>query len=131
LVESPAKSQDDSTSISRNDFIVKSKHRDIRDFATSGSGKDRKQTQGTRKGLLQLPRLDKEDQGAHPTASSVWVVGTRTMAGRRIYEILPGKGKVIEGCAPACKDADTIYLADGFGPRGEALPGNLRKSIGG
>ena len=134
IVESPAKAKTINKYLGSR-YTVKSSVGHVRDLPTSGSGqtsdpKERaKKAQATRKLSPEAKAKYKKEQAYEGLIKRMGIDPERGW--KPVYQILPGKEKVVNELKRLAKDADTIYLATDRDREGEAIAWHLREVIGG
>lgn len=122
IVESPAKARTINRYLGSN-YVVKSSVGHIRDLPKSGGGtKDKKLATAKKKKAPKKSVAEKlfDRMGIYPNDG--W---------RAIYQVLPGKEKVLDELKKISADADRIYLATDLDREGEAIAWHLREALGG
>ena len=133
IVESPAKAK----TINRylgDDFIVKSSIGHIRDLSsgskqTSSADVRKKESAKTRDMTAQQQATYKKHKNRRQLIARMGIDPDKDWAA--VYEILPGKEKVVAELKKLAQNADTIYLATDLDREGEAIAWHLREAIGG
>jgi len=132
IVESPAKAR----TINRylgNDYIVRSSVGHIRDLPVGGKGSDPKararEAAKTRKLAPEKREAYKRKRARQQLIRRMGVNPDTNW--EAAYEILPGKGKIVEELVKLAKNADAVYLATDLDREGEAIAWHLREAIGG
>lgn len=126
IVESPAKVKTLGKFLG-SQYIVKSSVGHIRDLGKpSASPKKKKVVKGDKKNKSKAAKEEEkyqkliEKMGIDP--SKGW---------EAVYEILPGKEKVVKQLQSAAEKVSTIYLATDLDREGEAIAWHLKEAIGG
>lgn len=134
IVESPAKAKTINKYLG-NDFIVKSSIGHIRDLPTSGGAKPvdakerAKQAAATRKMSAEEKAVYQAKKSKSQLISRMGIDPDNNW--EAIYEILPGKEKVVDELKKLAEKADVVYLATDLDREGEAIAWHLREAIGG
>lgn len=112
IVESPSKAKIINNYLGK-DYIVKASVGHIRDLPVTGQSADKKSK--TKKDNSAIARM-----GVDPENN--W---------QAVYEIMPGKEKVVSELKKLAADADKIYLATDLDREGEAIAWHLKEVLGG
>ncbi|MGB0467442.1 MAG: type I DNA topoisomerase [Pontibacterium sp.] len=134
IVESPAKAKTINKYLG-NQYIVKSSVGHIRDLPTSGSGPKSDPKERARQAAL-TRKMSPEDKAVYKKRKAKTQLVARMGVDPEnnwdaVYDILPGKEKVVEELRRLAKTADHIYLATDLDREGEAIAWHLREAIGG
>jgi len=132
IVESPAKAKTINKYLGR-DYTVKSSYGHVRDLPTGGDESDpadrlKKANEARAKGVKLTPaqKLKKKQ------AALIRRMGVDPEHGwEAIYEIVPGKEKVIKELREAAEKAEKVWLASDLDREGEAIAWHLKECIGG
>ena len=132
IVESPAKARTINRYLGR-DFIVKSSVGHVRDLPVGGraseAGQRARQAPPSRKVPAAERAAIREQRNREQL---IHRMGVDPGAGwAATYEVLPGKGKVVNDLSKLARNADIIYLATDLDREGEAIAWHLRETIGG
>lgn len=122
IVESPAKVKTISQFLGK-DYLVKSSVGHIRDLTSNPVKK---------KSPAKKQSLSESEKEALEYSKVAGRMGVDPLNGwDAVYEVLPGKEKVLSGLKQAADKVDTIFLATDIDREGEAIAWHLKESIGG
>jgi DNA topoisomerase-1 len=128
IVESPAKAKTINKYLGK-DFIVKSSVGHVRDLAKTTAAVTKKKATKKKTTKQKLTDAEKKKRDHQKLIERMAVNPEKNW--EAVFDILPGKEKVLNELKKLASGADTIYLATDLDREGEAIAWHLREAIGG